>query len=82
MNTYSTLALAAGALAETTARRFEKTFAEGLCKSLTEAEELCVPWRDQIENSTWLTQARRTISSAAEPAWGPCTKPNYCGKKA
>lgn len=54
VNTYSTLAVAAGALAETAANRFEEPFVEALRASLTEAEESCGRWRDQIENSRWL----------------------------
>ncbi len=55
VNTYSTIALAAGALAETTAHRFEGLFVEALRACLTEVEDASGRWRDQIENSSWLS---------------------------
>ena len=54
VNTYSTLAMAAGALAETTGGRFQGPLVDALCGSLAEAEGSSGRWRDQIESSLWL----------------------------
>jgi glucosamine--fructose-6-phosphate aminotransferase (isomerizing) len=54
VNTYSTLALAAGVLAARVANQFGSELPPTLTGAIREAGERIADWRERIENSSWL----------------------------
>jgi glucosamine--fructose-6-phosphate aminotransferase (isomerizing) len=55
VNTYSTLAAAAGALASAVADLFDTPPSSSLISALTETEKILGCWRDQAEDSPWFS---------------------------
>ena len=57
VNTYSTLALAAGALATAAVRGFDATLVASLSRSFANTRQALDRWQDQTVTSTWLAPA-------------------------
>jgi len=70
VNTYSTLALAAGILAGYVVGKFDAALASVLSKSLAEAGRAIPGWQEQIENSAWLRPGSTTYFLARGSSLG------------
>jgi glucosamine--fructose-6-phosphate aminotransferase (isomerizing) len=55
VNTYSSLAAAAGALAVAATSSFDSELAGGLSRTVQEAERLITVWQEQLSGSPWLS---------------------------
>jgi glucosamine--fructose-6-phosphate aminotransferase (isomerizing) len=73
VNTYSTLALAGGALAGATLGSFDSRFATSLSKVVADAARAIGRWQQQIEeDSTWLVAATSPYFLARGSSLGSC----------
>ena len=72
VNTYSTLAAAAGALASATVSSFDVNLAASLVASVAEAEPRIADWRKQIADSTWFACGKVTYFLGRGGALGSC----------
>src|ERR1700693_6280721 len=72
VNTYSTLAAAAGALAGSTVGSFDANFVASLIASIAETEPRMTDWRKQIAESAWFTAGKFTYFLARGGALGSC----------
>ena len=72
VNTYSTLAAAAGALASATSGSFDANFAASLLASIAETEPRIADWRKQIADSAWFTPGKFTYFLGRGGSMGSC----------
>lgn len=72
VNTYSTLAAAAGILANTVVSSFETGLASSLSQSIAEAGLAIPGWQEQIANSNWPVPGSVTYFLARGPSLGSC----------
>ncbi len=72
VNTYSTLAAAAGALASETVTSFDVTLAASLVASVAETERRIAHWRRQIADSDWVACSKVTYFLGRGGALGSC----------
>jgi glucosamine--fructose-6-phosphate aminotransferase (isomerizing) len=72
VNTYSTLAAAAGALASATVSSFDLKLAASLVASVAETESRIKHWRTQIANSAWFACDKATYFLGRGGALGSC----------
>jgi len=72
VNTYSTLALAAAALACAAADRFDGKLAASLCISAAEAERKIPSWQEQIAGNGWLAPGKLVHFLARGGSLGSC----------
>lgn len=72
VNTYSTLAAAAGILASTVVGSFERGLASALSQSIAEVPRAIPGWQEQIANSNWLAPGSVTNFLARGSSLGSC----------
>jgi glucosamine--fructose-6-phosphate aminotransferase (isomerizing) len=72
VNTYSTLAAAAGALASAVVASFDGKLAASLVASVAETEPGIAHWRTQIADSSWLACGKATYFLGRGGALGSC----------
>jgi len=72
VNTYSTLAAAAGALASATVDRFDSVLAASLISAIARTEQQLADWQQQVEDTTWLTPGAITYFLARGCSLGTC----------
>jgi glucosamine--fructose-6-phosphate aminotransferase (isomerizing) len=72
VNTYSTLAAAAGILASTVVGSFERDVASTLLQSIAMAERAIPGWQEQIADSNWLAPGSVTYFLARGSSLGSC----------
>jgi glutamine---fructose-6-phosphate transaminase (isomerizing) len=72
VNTYSTLAAAAGILAVSVLGSFDSALAASLSRSIAEAGRAIPGWQQQIENSAWLAPGSVTYFLARGSSLGSC----------
>ncbi|PYV74871.1 MAG: hypothetical protein DMG97_07660 [Acidobacteria bacterium] len=72
VNTYSTLAAAAGALASATATSFDVKLAASLVASVAETESRIAHWRTQIADNAWFACDKATYFLGRGGALGSC----------
>jgi glucosamine--fructose-6-phosphate aminotransferase (isomerizing) len=72
VNTYSTLAAAAGILASTVVGSFEAGLASALSRSIVEVPRAIPRWQEQIANSTWLAPGSVSYFLARGSSLGSC----------
>lgn len=72
VNTYSTLAAAAGILASTVVGSFEAELASALLRSIGEVPRAIPGWQEQIVNSTWLAPGSVSYFLARGSSLGSC----------
>ncbi len=72
VNTYSTLAAAAGVLACHAVGSFSSSLAALLRKALADAEQSIPNWQEQIAESAWLTSHKATYFLARGGSLGSC----------
>ena len=74
VNTYATLALAAGILATSVAGSFDAALAASLARSIAETGRAIPGWQEQIANSTWLAPKSVTYFLARGSSIGSATR--------
>ncbi len=72
VNTYSTLAAAAGILAVSVLGSFDSALAASLSRSIAEVGRAIPGWQQQIENSAWLAPGSVTYFLARGSSLGSC----------
>lgn len=72
VNTYSTLAAAAGALARSAVGSFDANFAASLRASIAQTEPKMTEWRKQIADSAWFAPGKFTYFLGRGGALGSC----------
>jgi len=72
VNTYSTLALASGALATATVSSFDNALAESLSRGVAETGQTVGTWREQIAGSAWFKPALLHYFLARGSSLGSC----------
>jgi glutamine---fructose-6-phosphate transaminase (isomerizing) len=72
VNTYSTLALAAAALAANSTGSFDADLAASLSRPIAEAGKAIPQWQEQIANSAWLVPGCTTYFLARGTSLGSC----------
>jgi len=80
VNTYSTLACAAGALAAATVSSFDTVLASTLSRVL-ECKPAIPAWQEQIARSDGWRLAALTTFWLGDPVWPVATKQDFFGKK-
>ena len=70
VNTYSTLAAAAGVLAQTAIGKFDSSDANSLVQAVEEARRLIPEWQRQIAESKWFAPGRTTYFLGRGPSLG------------
>ena len=74
VNTYSTLAAAAGALANTVVNAFDADLAASLHGALVQTERKMPHWQDQIADTSWLNSRKATYFLARGGSLGSCNE--------
>jgi glucosamine--fructose-6-phosphate aminotransferase (isomerizing) len=72
VNTYSTLALAAAALASAAVNSFDDKFAASLCSSVAETKRRIPSWQEQIAGSGWFAPGKLVHFLARGGSLGSC----------
>lgn len=72
VNTYCTLALAAGALANSVAGYFTSSIADSLSKAFAETAKVISNWQQQVESSEWLAPHSTSYFLARGSSLGSC----------
>ena len=72
VNTYSTLALAAGILASAVASSFDASLTKSLLRAIERIEPAFADWQTQIENSAWLSPGSVYYFLARGSSMGSC----------
>jgi glucosamine--fructose-6-phosphate aminotransferase (isomerizing) len=72
VNTYTTLAAAAGALATATVSSFDANLAASLIASVASTEQRIAVWREQIADSDWFAGGKTTYFLGRGGALGSC----------
>ena len=72
VNTYSTLAAAAGILASTVVGSFDPALTSTLLRSIGQLPHAIPGWQEQIANSAWLAPGSVTYFLARSPSIGSC----------
>src|SRR5262249_51889990 len=72
VNTYSSLAVAAGALACSAVSSFDAKLAASLRAALLETKQRIPHWQDQLAESSWLTSRKATYFLARGGSLGSC----------
>jgi glucosamine--fructose-6-phosphate aminotransferase (isomerizing) len=72
VNTYSTLAAAAGILASTVIESFEAGLTSALSRSIAQVPRAIPRWQEQIANSTWLAPGAVSYFLARGSSLGSC----------
>ena len=72
VNTYSTLAAAAGALASATVGTFDDALAASLSHGVAETDRLLAGWQEQIADSSWLLPGSVCYFLARGSSLGSC----------
>jgi glutamine---fructose-6-phosphate transaminase (isomerizing) len=72
VNTYSTLALAAGVLARANVGAFDAALATSLSQSFVRSSQALAGWQEQVENSRWLAPGSVTYFLARGSSLGSC----------
>jgi len=72
VNTYSTLAAAAGILASSVARPFDSALAASLSRSIAEAATAIPGWQQQLADAAWLAPQGTYYFLARGPSLGSC----------
>ena len=74
VNTYTTLALAVGALAAATVGSFDSHLTKSLSQTLVETERAMVSWQQQIADTAWLVPNGIYYFLARGPSLGSCNE--------
>ncbi len=74
VNTYTTLAVAVGALAAATVSSFDNNLARSLLQALEETERAIAGWRQQIADTAWLVPDGVYYFLARGPGLGSCNE--------
>jgi fructoselysine-6-P-deglycase FrlB-like protein len=72
VNTYCTLALAAGALANSAAEHFTSSVADSLNRAFAETAKVISNWQQQVESSEWLAPHSTSYFLARGSSLGSC----------
>jgi glutamine---fructose-6-phosphate transaminase (isomerizing) len=72
VNTYTTLAAGAGALAAATVGSFDNNLAQSLLQAFAETERAMLGWQQQIADTAWLVPNRVYYFLARGPGLGSC----------
>jgi glucosamine--fructose-6-phosphate aminotransferase (isomerizing) len=72
VNTYSTLAAAAGALASECVGIFDRHLVGSLSQAVADADRAISSWQEQIANTAWLSPGRVPYFLARGPSLGSC----------
>src|SRR5262249_40662896 len=74
VNTYSSLALAAGALASLVVGSFHEDLIASLRNAITESERRMTGWQEQITDNSWLRSHKPTYFLARGGSLGSCNE--------
>ena len=74
VNTYSALAAAAGALANSVVGSFDENLSNSLLSSIAEIERTIPTWQAQIAETAWLAPGKSTYFLARGSSFGSCNE--------